>query len=220
MLEIKNLKHNYKSPDNKEFNILNIDSFKLKDTEQIAMFGRSGSGKTTFINCISGLIKPTSGEIKINSQNIVELSESQRDKFRSKNTGIIFQNFNLLKGFTVLENILIGMKFSGRTDKTEAEKILERVGLENKKKFKTGKLSSGEQQRVAIARAIVNSPGLLLADEPTANLDIKNSENIINLIKQICSEKNISLLLITHDKEILERFDNKLNFEELNKQMS
>ncbi|HRE40348.1 MAG TPA: ABC transporter ATP-binding protein [Ignavibacteria bacterium] len=217
MLEIKNLIHNFKSPDKSEQNVLNIEQFKLDENSQKAIYGKSGSGKTTFINCISGITKPTSGKILFNSQNIPDLNESQRDKFRSVNTGIIFQNYNLLKSFSVLENVLLGMKFSGTVNKNEALEILKRVGLFGKIHSKPKNLSSGEQQRTAIARAVVNSPKLLLADEPTANLDNKNSEIVIDLIKEICTEKGISLLLITHEKEVIEKFEDKINFDELNK---
>jgi ABC-type lipoprotein export system ATPase subunit len=217
MLEIKNIIKSFRLPSGEQTHVLNIPSFILEHKEQIAIYGKSGSGKSTFLNIISGILKPDSGSVIVDNIDITSLSESQRDKFRAKNFGFVFQTFNLLQGFTALENVLLGMTFAGKSNKKTATDILEYVGLKDKLKNKPAELSVGEQQRVAIARAVVNSPKIILADEPTANLDSKNSENVIELIKKVCEEKNISLVLVSHDKEVIGKFERVIEFEELNK---
>jgi ABC-type lipoprotein export system ATPase subunit len=215
MLEIKDIIKSFRLPSGEQTNVLNIPSFILNQKEQIAIYGKSGSGKSTFLNVISGILKPDSGSVIVDNIDITSLSESQRDKFRAKNFGFVFQTFNLLQGFTALENVLLGMTFAGKPNKKTATDTLEYVGLKDKFKNKPAELSVGEQQRVAIARAVVNNPKIILADEPTANLDAKNSENVIERIKKVCDEKNISLILVSHDKEVIERFQRTLSFEEM-----
>lgn len=225
MLEIKNIIKSFRLPSGEQTTVLNIPSFILQDKEQIAVYGKSGSGKSTFLNIISGILKPDSGNVFVKNTNITALSESKRDKFRAENFGFVFQTFNLLQGFTALENVLLGMTFTGKkqnkkyisNNKKTAIETLEYVGLKDKLKNKPSELSVGEQQRVAIARAVVNDPHLILADEPTANLDTKNSENVIELIKKVCEEKNISLILVSHDKDVIAKFDKVINFEDMNK---
>lgn len=217
MLEIKNIIKSFRLPTGEQTPVLNIPSFILQDKEQSAVYGKSGSGKSTFLNIISGILKPDSGNVYINNTDITALPESKRDKFRAENIGFVFQTFNLLQGFSALENVLLGMTFTGKTNKKKAIEILEYVGLKDKLKNKPSELSVGEQQRVAIARAVINNPELILADEPTANLDSKNSENVIELIKKICKEKNISLIVVSHDKEVIAKFNRVINFEEINK---
>jgi ABC-type lipoprotein export system ATPase subunit len=215
MLELKDIIKSFRLPSGEQTNVLNIPSFILNQKEQIAIYGKSGSGKSTFLNVISGILKPDSGSVIVDNIDITSLSESQRDKFRAKNFGFVFQTFNLLQGFTALENVLLGMTFAGKPNKNIATEMLEYVGLKDKLKNKPAELSVGEQQRIAIARAVVNNPKIILADEPTANLDAKNSENVIERIKKVCDEKNISLILVSHDKEVIERFQRTLSFEEM-----
>lgn len=216
MLLIKDLTKSFVNSQKEKSNIINIDNFEINAGQQIALNGESGSGKTTFLNLISGIINADSGNIIIKDTDITKLSESKTDRFRAKNIGYIFQTFNLLQGYTALENVMIGMMFSGSPDKNISIKALDTVGLSGKINNKPSELSIGEQQRVSVARAIVNSPGLILADEPTANLDRANSKTVINLIKDICSEKNISLLTVTHDPLILEQFESVIEFSEIN----
>lgn len=216
MLLIKDLTKSFVNSQKEKSNIINIDNFEINAGQQIALNGESGSGKTTFLNLISGIINADSGNIIIKDTDITKLSESKTDRFRAKNIGYIFQTFNLLQGYTALENVMIGMMFSGSPDKNISIKALDTVGLSGKINNKPSELSIGEQQRVSVARAIVNSPGLILADEPTANLDRANSKTVIRLIKDICSEKNISLLTVTHDPLILEQFESVIEFSEIN----
>ncbi len=216
MLKIQNLKKSYSNSENEKFEIINIPSFELNDSEQLAVSGESGSGKSTFLNLISGIVRSDSGEIFFNNTDITKLSGSAMDKFRSKNIGYVFQTFNLLQGFTALENVMLGMMFCGKPDKKRSVAALDKAGLSKRINNKPSELSVGEQQRVAVARAIVNSPAMLLADEPTANLDSKNTGLVIRLIKELCAEENISLILVSHEPEVIGNFNNKKSFSEIN----
>jgi len=217
MLEIKNLRKKFKNADGEVSEVINIPEFSLKENFQLAVSGKSGSGKSTLLNLISGIVAADSGEINFENKNIVSLSESQRDVFRSQNIGYIFQTFNLLQAFTAFENVMLGMMFSGNTNKQKAQALLQKVGLEKKMNHKPAELSVGEQQRVAIARAMSNSPKLILADEPTANLDAKNGALAIELIKNICEENKTSLLIVSHEADVISKFENKINFEDINR---
>lgn len=216
MLKIKNLKKYFTNSAGEKLNIINIPEFTVEDKEITAVSGESGSGKSTFLNLISGILNPGSGEIYINGTDITKLSESKKDYFRAKNIGYIFQSFNLLQGFNALENVMLGMMFSGKADKKKSETVLAKVGLHSRMKNKPQELSVGEQQRVAVARAMVNSPLLILADEPTANLDSKNTEIIIDLIKNICSESGTALITVSHEEYVVSQFSNKIFFSEIN----
>lgn len=216
MLKINNLKKSFINSHKEKFGIINIPEFSADDNEQISVSGESGSGKSTFLNLISGILRPDEGEILIGDTDLTKLSESRRDLFRSRNTGYIFQTFNLLQAFTALENVMLGMMFTGKTVKSTAAAALDKVGLSDRMNSRPAELSVGEQQRVAIARAIVNSPRLLLADEPTANLDKKNSVIVIDLIKALCRENKILLLLVSHEKEVVEQFPIQRSFSEIN----
>lgn len=198
MLSVKVLRKSYLNSSKERFEIINIPVFELKAGEHIAIMGESGCGKSTFLNLISGILNPDSGEILYNGSNITRLSEAKKDLFRARNIGYIFQTFNLLDGFTAMENVMLGMLFSGKPDKKKSLEVLAKTGLSARVGNKPSELSVGEQQRVAIARAIVNSPKIILADEPTANLDSKNSNIIIDLIKNLCVEFKIALIIVSH----------------------
>jgi putative ABC transport system ATP-binding protein len=217
MLRISNLLKNFRNADGETVEVINIPDFSLQENYRLAISGKSGSGKSTFLNLVSGIITADNGEIQFNNTKITALSESKRDVFRSQNIGYIFQTFNLLQAFTALENVMLGMMFAGKTDRKHAEALLNKTGLSKKLNHKPSELSVGEQQRVAIARAVANSPKLILADEPTANLDTKNGEIAIDLIKNICEENKISLMLVSHEADIINRFENKISFEDINK---
>lgn len=217
MLKITNLRKKFKNADGEISDVINIPEFSLNENFQLAVSGKSGSGKSTFLNLIAGIISQDSGDIIFNNEKITSLSESKRDSFRSKNIGYVFQAFNLLQGFTAIENVMLGMMFANNHDRKKAEAILNMVGLAKKLNNKPSELSVGEQQRVAIARAVANSPKLILADEPTANLDAKNGELAIDLIKNICDENKISLLIVSHEADIINKFENKINFEDINR---
>lgn len=220
MLTIQNLRKTFSNSENEKFDIINIPFFEMNNNEQTAIIGESGSGKSTFLNLISGIVSSESGEILFNGTNITKLTGSKMDKFRAKNIGYVFQTFNLLQGFTALENVMLGMMFCGKADKSRSLSALDKVGLSKRINNKPSELSVGEQQRVAVARAIVNSPGMILADEPTANLDRKNSGTVIELIKELCSMEKIALILVSHESDITGKFKNTRHFSEINIQVT
>lgn len=209
-ITVENLIKSYTTPENIVCNVLNIKQMCFSKGEHYCIKGMSGSGKTTFLNIIAGILKPDTGHIIIDNTKITELKESQKDRFRAQNIGYIFQNFNLLKGFTALENILLAMQFASKSNNNNeiALNLLKQVGLESKCNHKPDQLSYGQQQRVAIARALANNPKILLADEPTGNLDRNTTLEIINLINTLAIEHNITLIIATHDMEIVANMNN------------
>ncbi len=219
MIELKNIEMTY-NDNGTLINALKIKNLQVKDGEMVAFIGSSGCGKTTLFNIISGMITPTKGNAIVEDIDITTLREVERDLFRANHIGYIFQDFNLFPDFTVLQNVVLPMSFSKRYSNDEKEKealeMLKRVGLADKKDQKVKTLSGGEKQRVAIARSIVNKPNIILADEPTGNLDFKNGAKIMDLIIQIAKEEKATLLVITHNNSQLELFDRSINIEELN----
>ncbi len=207
ILEVKNLKKSYTSPEGEKDLVIDIPMFTVNQGEQIALQGGSGSGKTTFLNLIAGILKADDGSIVLAGQELSSLSEAERDRLRADNIGYVFQTFNLLQGYTVLENILVGMMFSNGLDKDFARFLLERVGLKERMNYYPGQLSVGQQQRVAVARALANSPKLVLADEPTGNLDFRRAHEVVELIRRVCFENGAALLLVSHDQNVLKQFD-------------
>jgi ABC-type lipoprotein export system ATPase subunit len=178
--------------------------------------GESGSGKTTFLHLIAGILAADSGRVMVDGVEMTALGEARRDRLRAEKLGYIFQTFNLLQGFTVLENVQLGMAFGGGVDKGRARALLERVGLGHRLNHFPRQLSTGQQQRVAVARALVNRPRLVLADEPTGNLDRTHSRTALELIREVCREYGAALLLVSHDEEVLRQFDRVRDFKELN----
>jgi ABC-type lipoprotein export system ATPase subunit len=207
-LQLKNVRKFYREPDGKPVPVLGIDSFEVEHAEQVSLVGASGGGKTTLLNIISGILVPDSGEVVVDDNNVAAMTEVVRDRFRASRIGIVFQTFNLLAGFSAIENVLLGMSFSGQpVDRDFAKSLLERVGLGHRLNNIPQRLSVGEQQRVAVARALANKPVLLLADEPTANVDPENQKLILDLICDTCREHNVSLLMVTHDLNVAESLD-------------
>lgn len=207
-LKLQHVRKSYREPDGKTLPVLGIEQYQLSQGEQAALIGSSGCGKTTLLNVISGILIPDAGRVEISGTDIARLPEVVRDRFRAEKIGFVFQTFNLLPGFTALENVLLGMSFSrGRTDRRFAESLLERVGLQDRRHHRPAKLSVGEQQRVSVARSLANRPALLLADEPTANVDPANQDLILKLIRDTCSEHQVTLLMVTHAAEVAEAFE-------------
>jgi putative ABC transport system ATP-binding protein len=167
---------------------------------------------------ISGISRPDSGHVLISGLDIVKLAESQRDRLRADRVGLIFQQFNLLPGFTALENVLVAMSFgSAVADKGRAETLLESVGLADRLHHKPAALSIGQQQRVAVARALANRPRILLADEPTASIDPAHQQQVIELLQTTCQDENVALLVVTHAPEIAEQFPIRYRLENFNR---
>ena len=218
MLSLLDVKKSYVEPDGTELPILNIGSYELEAGEQAVLIGKSGGGKSTLLHVIAGISRPTSGSIKINGLDITKLPEAGCDRFRADNLGYVFQTFNLMPGFSALENVSLGMAFSkGRRDLQRAKELLKRVGLSQRLSHKPHQLSVGEQQRVAVARALANKPKILLADEPTANVDPANQQTIVDLIRETCQSENVSLLMVTHAMEVADQFDRVDRLDEINR---
>ena len=217
MLEIKDLKKSFQQPAGQPLPILDIPAYQLNAGEQAVLIGRSGGGKTTLLHCIAGIAAVTSGKIQIDGHDIAGYSEAKRDHFRAAKLGYVFQTFNLLPGFSAWENVMLGMTFSQqKTNSNWAKELLERVGLSHRIHHKPATMSVGEQQRVAVARALANHPRLLLADEPTANIDPRNQQAIIDLIREQCKQEKITLMLVTHSMEVANQFDRIDRLDEIN----
>ncbi len=197
--------------------VVDVPAFALEAGAQVALRGESGSGKTTFLHLIAGILAPDAGRIELAGRDIAALGEAARDRLRAETIGYIFQTFNLLQGHTVLENVELGMAFGRGVDRAHAEALLKRVGLGDKLGHYPRQLSTGQQQRVAVARALANRPKLVLADEPTGNLDAKNSREALALIREVCRENGAALLLVSHDEGVLAQFEQVRNFSDLNR---
>ncbi len=208
MLKLDQIKKQYRQPNGETLSILDVPAYQVAAGEQVALIGPSGCGKTTMLHIIAGITKPTSGRVMLDGVELSKYSESARDRIRADKIGYVFQTFNLLPGFNALENVVLGMTFArGKRDTARARKLLERVGLSHRISHHPSKMSVGEQQRVAVARALANRPKLLLADEPTANVDPQNQQQIVELIRNTCEEEKIALILVTHSREVSDQFE-------------
>lgn len=217
-LELRNVKKSYRDPTGLRIPILNIAEFLIAQGEQVALVGSSGGGKTTLLNIIAGITSADAGSIRIGGVETFGRPEGWRDRFRAERIGYVFQTFHLLPAFTALENVLLGMSFRGKSaDRKEAVKLLDRVGLGHRLHNRPTQMSVGEQQRVAVARALANTPQLLLADEPTANVDPQNQQNILDLLRDSCHEHNVSLLLVTHAAEVANQFNRVAKLADFNR---
>jgi putative ABC transport system ATP-binding protein len=185
-----------------DLTILDDVCIEIPDGQFVAVTGASGSGKSTLLGLIAGLDAPSSGEIFIDADAITSMKEDALARIRSEKIGFIFQSFHLIPSLTAYENIIVPMEIRGARDSPErAARLLEEVDLTNRGHHYPPELSGGEQQRVAIARAFANSPSILLADEPTGNLDSKNGHHIFELMEQLHAQNNVTLVLVTHDAE-------------------
>ena len=218
MLTLENVKKSYSQPNGERVEILDVPMLVIDAAEQVALIGPSGCGKSTLLHVIAGITKPDSGVIKLDGVELSRFSEAGRDRIRADKLGYVFQTFNLLAGFSALENVMLGMTFARQKKSHQrAIKLLDRVGLSHRLHNKPRALSVGEQQRVAVARALANQPKLLLADEPTANVDPSNQQQIVDLIRETCREEKISLLLVTHSREVSNQFERIDKLEEINR---
>lgn len=200
--------------------VLDVPSFGMDPGEQVALEGGSGSGKTTLLHCIAGLVTPDVGSIDLDGVCVTDLSQSARDRHRSEHLGYVFQTFQLLPAFSALENVCLGMMFGSLVDRDHAKSLLVRLGMEARLHHRPRQLSIGQQQRVAVARALANRPRLVLADEPTGNLDRANGEQALALLREVCEEQNAALLLVSHDRYVLDAFDRRHDLHDLNRAAS
>ena len=198
---------------NQQTEVLKQVSFSMQPGELVAIVGSSGSGKSTLLHTLGGLDQPSSGEVFINGQSLQKMTPNALAKLRNQYLGFVYQFHHLMADFTALENVMMPMLI-GRQNKGEAqsraEQMLSAVGLQHRISHRPSALSGGERQRVAIARALVNNPALVLADEPTGNLDHKTTEIIFELIQQLNQEKQIAFLLVTHDLSLAEKLNRRL----------
>lgn len=207
MIEFKSVSKNFLQGA-KEIQVLRELNFKIDQKGLIAIVGKSGSGKSTLLSLLAGLDKPSSGEIKIAETNVSQMGESELTKFRASNIGIIFQHFHLIENFTALENVMLPLEVTGEPQALEkAKDILKTVGLEDRMDHFPNQLSGGEKQRVAIARASVTNPQIILADEPSGNLDPETGERVMQTLFDTARKLNQTVILVTHDDELARRCD-------------
>ena len=207
LYKLDNINLNYDLNGN-DIRVLKNINFEIKKNERVAIIGESGSGKTSLLMLMSGLEKPTSGSITFNNVKFSEINEREKTQIRKKKIGLIFQQFYLIPNYAALENVMFPMQINEIKDENKkASKILSDIGLNHRKNNLPSELSGGEQQRVAIARAISFNPEIILADEPTGNLDKKNTEIVSELLLNYSTKKKISLILVTHNMSLAKKCD-------------
>jgi putative ABC transport system ATP-binding protein len=210
MLHVHNLTRTFRSGD---INVRALDdvSFSVPDGQFASIIGKSGSGKSTLLSLLGALDKPTSGNIEVGPRDLTKLHDHALIRYRCKTIGFVFQNYNLVPNLTALENVILPMEFAGKPKKQRklrAQKLLNQVGLsDDKQQRKPSRLSGGEQQRVAIARALANNPSIILADEPTGNLDSQTGAMIFDLLHDLSRSEHTTVLVVTHDLAIAKEAD-------------
>ena len=218
VIELEAVRKSFAMPGGGRTDVLDVPGFKLMPGEQCALEGRSGSGKSTLLNVIAGILRPDSGRVAVDGVDITRLPEARRDRLRADALGLVFQQFNLLPGFTALENVLVAMSFgSGRADRRRATDLLAAVGLADRLHHKPAQLSTGQQQRVAVARALANRPRAVLADEPTASVDAAHQQQVIDLLRDTCTAQDVALLVVTHAPEVARQFPRRIRLEDFNR---
>ncbi len=214
IVETKNLKKYYEMGNNTVKALDGVD-FCVKEHEFVAIIGKSGSGKSTLLHMLGGLDIPTSGEVVVDGKVLLGLKKEQLAIFRRRNIGFIFQNYNLVPDLSVYENVILPVELDGRhVDREYVKEILELLGLSEKKDTLPGNLSGGQQQRAAIARALAAKPAIILADEPTGNLDSATSHDVLGLLKMAAKQFCQTLILITHDRDIAQLADRIVHIED------
>lgn len=217
MLEVIDVKRSFKSGDY-TVNAVSDVSFSVAEGKFVSIVGKSGSGKSTLLSLLGALDKPSAGSIKIDGKNIAKMSDHKLIDYRCKTIGFVFQNYNLIPNLTALENVMLPMEFAGvaRKDRiARARGLLEQVGLsEDQIGRKPGRLSGGQQQRVSIARALANKPKLILADEPTGNLDTQTGKMIFDLLHELARSENTTIIAVTHDMGIAGKTDSTFQLQD------
>lgn len=216
IISAKDLKVTYRSGAD-ALTVLDIPSWEVAEGAQVALSGPSGSGKSTLLNVVAGLLAPSGGTVTVAGTELARLGEAARDRFRARSVGYIFQNFNLLQGYTALENVLLGKAFSPRKSGADARQLLESVGLSHRERHYPRELSIGEQQRVAIARALAKRPEILLADEPTGSLDPKHTMGVVATLRDVSRGFGCTLVVVSHEEDVASAFEERVSFLELNR---
>jgi ABC-type lipoprotein export system ATPase subunit len=218
VIELENIRKSFAMPGGETVPVLDIGSLTIGDREQCALTGQSGSGKSTLLHVISGIMRPDAGRVLVDGIDLTRLGEAATDRLRADKLGLVFQQFNLLPGFTALENVLVAMSFgSGKPDRRRAADLLASVGLGHRFDHRPAELSIGQQQRVAVARALANRPRVILADEPTASIDTAHQDQVIELLKDTCAQQDVALVVVTHAPEVAARFPKRLRLEDFNR---
>jgi putative ABC transport system ATP-binding protein len=217
MIKVKDIKRYFRTRDNTVKAVDGVD-LTLDEGVLAAIVGKSGSGKSTLLALLGALDKPTGGSIEIDGKDVTKMSGSQLTKYRRDKVGFIFQAYNLIPNLNALQNVMLPMEFAGvgrAKRRQHAAELLKQVGMsEEQMKRKPGRLSGGEQQRVAIARALANNPKLVLADEPTGNLDSDTGKVIVDLLHNLAKSENVTILAVTHDAEIANQTDQTFRFKD------
>ncbi len=213
MIILENVSKNYELGEDNVGAVKNV-SLTIKEKEFVGIMGTSGSGKSTLMHIIGLLEKPTSGRILLNGEDVSKLTDDELSKIRNKEIGFVFQAFNLIPKFTVLENILLPTRYAKETLKYDpvkkAEELLKKFGIFERRDFYPNKISGGQQQRVAIARALMMSPKIILADEPTGNLDTKTGDEILDILASLNKEFGVTVILVTHEHDIAAKTKRKI----------
>ena len=214
IVETRGLKKYYKLGDNTVKALDGVD-FRVKEQEFVAIIGKSGSGKSTLLHMVGGLDTPTEGTVSVSGKLLAGMTKEELTIFRRRNVGFIFQNYNLVPDLNVYENVVLPLELDGRRiDKGFVEEILDLLKLQEKKEALSGTLSGGQQQRTAIARAIASKPSIILADEPTGNLDTATSHDVLGLLKMVANQFQQTIVLITHDNDIAQMADRIVRIED------
>lgn len=214
MIRLRDIRKSYGMKDESRLRVLKGISLDVSAGEIVSIVGQSGAGKSTLLHIIGTLDKPDSGSYEFNGSDLTGMNDRKLSEFRNKEIGFIFQFHHLLPEFTALENVMIASMIGGRKDSASASRLLEEVGLSERMDHKPSELSGGESQRVAIARALVNSPGLILADEPTGNLDTENSGAIIELIFNLRSKYGKTFIIVTHNEDFAGKCDRTIHLQD------
>ncbi len=217
MIKVQDLRLEYSTRE-ETLQVIDIPHWSVEKGRQIAIFGPSGSGKSTLLHILAGVLVPSSGRVEVCGEEISQMSEAQRDAFRARRIGYVFQNFNLLQGYSALDNVLMGMTFcSVKPDRKLAKSLLDHVGIGARIKHTPSEMSLGEQQRVAIARALAKKPEVVLADEPTGSLDPRNKAQVVKLLRSMCEEQGSTLILVSHEMDIIAQFERQVRFADINR---
>lgn len=214
ILSAKGVKKSYKITKTSSLPVLKGIDLEIYDGEIVAIVGKSGTGKSTLLHILGTLDKPDSGEVLFEGNNVFAMRERQISEFRNKSLGFIFQFHHLLPEFTAIENVMIASMISGKRNEEKAMELMKEVGISERANHKPSEISGGEAQRVAIARALINSPRLVLADEPTGNLDSENADAIIDLLFNLRDKFNHTFVIVTHNDEFAEKCDRVIHLQD------
>jgi putative ABC transport system ATP-binding protein len=205
LIEFRNLSKSYREAERDHLVLENVNA-EINEGEFVVLVGKSGCGKSSLLNLISGIDAPSSGDIFVNNESLTDMNEEKRTLFRRRNIGIVFQSFNLIPTLTVTDNLLLPLELTKQLDeesRSRAKDLLEQLGMTQRADYYPDKLSTGEQQRIAIARALIHQPSIILADEPTGNLDQETGKEVLALLDQLVRQAGKTMVMVTHSQEVI-----------------